>query len=194
MIVTYGFTSFLQDDTEGNEMHQTYLIRFKEKTVMIMPSAEMGGGIDGYYVEALTGQHIAYFSLPYTSSPDQEWRALSNIGKDNVRSKGWSECGNEKHAIAAALKYLDITPGSPELAEFIVIQTEMLADFETQASQEFASLFNRENARKNTKLLTDLLEQYQHNSNLLNVAENLGLYDKGLVNNWAYWPIPKTND
>lgn len=175
-------------------MYENTAIQFRGKTVAITPTLEQGGGVDGYYVFHANGTPIVSFVIPYYDTPEREWTARSDFGKNEVRAHGWRDTGKAEHAVAAALNALDITPKSPELDEFLSSHDARLKQLEAQARVEVEDLLDLNSKQNSPKRFSDLLEEYRLLAFVIGTARNLELYIGGYEVEWGSWPIPATND
>lgn len=168
-------------------------IGFRGAYVTITPTTEMGGGVDGYYVQDSDGTVVASFDRPYCSTPEEEWRALSDLGKDLVRADGWSGIGDKRDAIAAALRELGVAPMSSELQEYLDESEARLEQYEADARAEVNDLFDLAKQHSKTSHFLELVEEYRRLGAIIAVAKELEVYSGGYKQAWASWPIPSTN-
>jgi hypothetical protein len=166
---------------------------FRDNYVTITPTHEMGGGIEGYIVQDRFGGMIASFEKPYCPTPEKEWEALSDLGKDRVRVEGWTGLGDETHAVAAALRALGVTPNSSELREYLEENEVKLAKFEADARAELDDLLDPSKSDHFTHNLFQYVDSFRQLSAIVAVAKELERYTEDYSRTWAYWPIPSTN-
>ena len=167
---------------------------FRDNFVRITPTTEMGGGVDGYFVQDKAGHLVASFNIPYYPKPEDEWKALSDYGKDEVRAKGWSNVGDSNNAIAAGLVYLGVTSGSKELEEYLAANEAKMSELKAEAQAEADALFDLDKPVRFPTRFDQCVEEYRSLGEITKVARNLERYTNSYKQAWSSWPVPATND
>lgn len=103
--------------------------------VIIKTINDMGGGVDGYYFIGKRqgeGEIHETFDIPYYRNPEEEWKTLSKIGKDNVRTNGWGKTRTLEEVIVYSFDYLAFTEeDAVKLRSFLKEKQDALrVDFE----------------------------------------------------------------
>lgn len=91
-------------------MERDIAFKTAKGAVIIRTIHDMGGGVDGYYfIGKRKGEEEVHqtFDIPYYRTPEEEWKTLSKIGKDNVRANGWSKTRTLEEVIVYAFEFLD---------------------------------------------------------------------------------------
>jgi hypothetical protein len=159
------------------------ILSFNGNAVIIGEAYGMGEGVDGYTVETPEGHWIKEFHRPYTAAPEDEWRALSDLGKDGVRENGWIDWGEWTNAVTAGLRELGIEAGSAK-------RNELAGD----ARHQLERLLEGHGGTNGEGRLDELVDAHQELVKLIEVVENLDHKDAdGFKHTWGHWPIPATN-
>lgn len=91
-------------------MNSEFKIKSTQGAAVIRSTHDMGGGIDGYYLMAKNDDKDSLitmtFDVPYCSTPEEEWKTLSEIGKENIRNEGWDKFRNLDEILVYALEYI----------------------------------------------------------------------------------------
>lgn len=169
------------------------VLTFRDKSVIISPTYGMGEAVEGYYVTE-SDHRVISFDMPYTASPEDEWKALSDYGKNKVREEGWTGVGYWENAVAAGLQELGVIPGSSELEEYLA---EQKAKFETESARargQLEKLLAGDKEYNGQGRLKMLVQSAQELRSLVEVVESLPQHDpEGLKNAWSDWPVPDVN-
>jgi len=163
------------------------LVKSGSKAVVVKEITGMGGGAEEYYVMDSRSM-VAMFQIPYTNSPEKEWAALSELGKEEVRQKGWSTRGTEEHAIAAALDHVGF---DEEDAEFVRQEIEKLRVEAVEAFQVMVSdtKVGSDDSRYNE--IRPLVDAIGDMNKQLQVFNNIDDLRGGYAALWGYWKIPE---
>lgn len=94
-------------------MNSEFKIKSTQGAAVIRPTHDMGGGIDGYYMlaknEANENVLSKCFTTPYYSTPEEEWKVFSDIGKESIRSEGWDKVRTLDEVMVYTLEYIHFT-------------------------------------------------------------------------------------
>ena len=163
------------------------LVKSGSKAAVVKEITGMGGGAEEYYVMDSRSM-VAMFQIPYTNSPEKEWAALSELGKEEVRQKGWSTRGTEEHAIAAALDHVGF---DEEDAEFVRQEIEKLRVEAVEAFQVMVSdtKVGSDDSRYNE--IRPLVDAIGDMNKQLQVFNNIDDLRGGYAALWGYWKIPE---
>lgn len=170
------------------------ILSFNGNAVIIGETFEMGGGVGGYTVETAEGHWIKQFNRPYTAAPEDEWRALSDLGKDGVRENGWIDWGEWTNAVTAGLRELGIEAGSAEQAKYLLELRAKRNELAGDARHQLERLLEGHGGTNGEKRLDELVDAHQEMVKLIEVVENLDHKDAdGFKHTWGEWPIPEAN-
>jgi len=170
------------------------ILSFDGNAVLIGETYGMGEGVEGYTVETPEGHWIKQFHRPYTKTPEAEWRALSDLGKDGVRENGWIDWGEWTNAVAAGLRELGITAGSPEQSKYLLELRAKKNELAGDARLQLERLLEGHGGVNGEGRLEELVEAHQETVKIIEVAENLNDQDaEGFKHTWGDWPIPEAN-
>jgi len=163
------------------------LVKAGSKAVVVKEITGMGGGTEEYYVMD-SRSVVAMFQVPYTNSPEKEWAALSELGKEEVRQKGWSTRGTEEHAIAAALDHVGFGEEDAEFArqEIDKLRVEAVEAFQVMVSD---TKVGSDDSRYNE--IRPLVNAIGELNKQLQVFDKMDELRGGYAALWGYWKIPE---
>lgn len=102
-------------------MNSGFKIKSKQGAAVIRPTHDMGGGTDGYYMLAKNDEDenvlSECFNTPYYSTPEEEWKVFSDIGRESIRSEGWDKIRTLDEVMVYALEYIRFTEEDAALLE-----------------------------------------------------------------------------
>ena len=116
-------------------MERDIAFKTAKGAVIIKTINDMGGGVDGYYFIGKRqgeGEVHETFDIPYYRNPEEEWKTLSKIGKDNVRANGWGKTRTLEEVIVYAFDYLSFTEEDAVKLRFLLKEKQdaLRVDFE----------------------------------------------------------------